>query len=130
VDSPIGPLTLVGVDGALTGLYMDRQRHRPPQDSFGEPDGAPFAQVAGQLDEYFAGKRTEFDLPLTMIGTRFQRTVWAALREIPYGEKVSYGELAGRINRPTAARAVGSATARTRSASSCPATESWAPPAT
>jgi methylated-DNA-[protein]-cysteine S-methyltransferase len=107
VDSPIGPLTLVGVDGALTGLYMDRQRHRPPQDLFGEPDAAPFAQVVGELDEYFAGKRTEFDLPLTMIGTPFQCTVWEALREIRCGEKVSYGELAERIGRPTAARAVG-----------------------
>ncbi|SFQ02114.1 methylated-DNA-[protein]-cysteine S-methyltransferase [Amycolatopsis arida] len=107
VNSPVGPLTLVGVDGALTGLHMDRQRHRPPQETFGEPDAAPFGPVIEQLAEYFTGTRREFDVPMSLTGTPFQRTVWAALRDIPYGETVSYGELAERIGRPTAARAVG-----------------------
>lgn len=111
-DSPVGPLTLVALDGILAGLYMDLQRHRPPEATFGEPDPAPFTGVIRQLDEYFGGQRTEFDLPLNLVGTPFQRTVWAALREIPYGETWSYGELAKRIGRPGAARAVGLANGR------------------
>jgi methylated-DNA-[protein]-cysteine S-methyltransferase len=116
VDSPVGPLTLVAVAGGLTGLYMDRQRHRPPAETFGDPDPgrfpALFAAAASQLGAYFAGRLTEFDLPLALTGTAFQRRVWAALREIPYGETVSYGQLADRIGRPTAARAVGLANGR------------------
>jgi methylated-DNA-[protein]-cysteine S-methyltransferase len=107
LDSPCGPLTLVAVDGRLSGLYMTRQRHRPAQETFGEPHPEPFTEVIRQLGEYFAGRRTRFDLPVTLDGTEFQRTVWAALREIPYGETVSYGELADRLGRPTASRAVG-----------------------
>ena len=107
IDSPVGPLTLVGTDGALSGLYLDRQRHRPPEETFGEPDGAPFGQVIHQLAEYFTGRRREFTDPVRLTGTPFQRTVWAALREIPYGGTVSYGELAETIGRPAAARAVG-----------------------
>lgn len=107
LDSPVGPLTLVAVDGVLTGLYMDRQRHRPPAESFGDPDPAPFGAPARQLTEYFAGERTVFDLPMTLLGSDFQRRVWTALRDIPYGETVSYGELAERLGQPTAARAVG-----------------------
>ncbi|HET6500018.1 MAG TPA: methylated-DNA--[protein]-cysteine S-methyltransferase [Amycolatopsis sp.] len=107
VDSPIGPLTLVGQDGILDGLYLDGQRHRPGGARFGERDDAPFAAAIGQLREYFAGQRTDFDLELALTGTPFQRTVWDALREIPYGETITYGELAERIGRPAAARAVG-----------------------
>jgi methylated-DNA-[protein]-cysteine S-methyltransferase len=107
VDSPFGPLTLVAADGALAGLYMDRQRHRPPEEVFGEPDATPFGPVVEQLGEYFSGQRIEFDLQMAFFGTPFQRTVWNALCEIPYGETVSYGELAERIGRPTASRAVG-----------------------
>ncbi len=108
VDSPVGPLTLVAKDGVLTGLYMDRQRYRPAEETFGEPDPEPFAEAAGQLRDYFAGRRTDFDLPLAMQGTAFQRQVWDELRAIPYGETVTYGELAERLGRaPTSARAVG-----------------------
>ena len=106
-DSPIGPLTLVSTDGILSGLYMDRQRYRPPTETFGEPDDAPFGQVMDQLAEYFAGKRSEFSVPVSLNGTEFQRTVWTALQDIRYGETVSYGELAERIGRPAASRAVG-----------------------
>jgi methylated-DNA-[protein]-cysteine S-methyltransferase len=112
MDSPVGTLTLVAAGGALTGLYMDLQRHRPRQETFGVPDPTPFAEMIKQLDEYFAARRTDFDLPITFVGTPFQRTVWAALREIPYGETMSYGQLAARIGRPTAARAVGLANGR------------------
>jgi methylated-DNA-[protein]-cysteine S-methyltransferase len=108
MDSPIGPLTLAGTGGALTGLYMDRQRYRPETETFGDRDDAPFAAAVTQLREYFAGRRTEFDLSLNLIGTPFQRQVWEALLTIPYGQTVSYGELADRLGRPRgAARAVG-----------------------
>ncbi|MFB4300302.1 methylated-DNA--[protein]-cysteine S-methyltransferase [Actinomadura sp. NTSP31] len=110
VDSPVGPLTLVAVDGALSGLYMVNQRHRPPQETFGvpgNPDAAPFAAAAEQLAAYFAGDLTDFDLPLNLRGTPFQGRVWAALREIPYGETITYGELAVELGKPSASRAVG-----------------------
>jgi methylated-DNA-[protein]-cysteine S-methyltransferase len=107
IDSPVGEITLVARDGVLAGLYMPEHRHRPPLATFGERDAAPFDEVVAQLEEYFAGKRTDFDLPLSMAGTPFQRTVWEALKAIPHGETVSYGELAATIGRPTASRAVG-----------------------
>jgi methylated-DNA-[protein]-cysteine S-methyltransferase len=112
IESPMGPLTLVATDGVLAGLYMEQQRHRPAEETFGEPDDVPFDVVRTQLAEYFAGERTEFDLPLAMAGTEFQRSVWAALREIPYGETVSYGQLADRLGNPNASRAVGLANGR------------------
>ena len=115
IDSPFGALTLVADEDALAGLYMDRQRHRPPEEVFGErrdPDEEPFEQVRAQLEEYFAGERTEFDLPLAMAGTPFQRTVWAELRRIPFGDTISYGRLADRIGNPNASRAVGLANGR------------------
>jgi methylated-DNA-[protein]-cysteine S-methyltransferase len=112
VDSPIGPLTLVAVDGVLAGLYMRDQRHLPPVETFGERDAELFTEAAGQLRAYFDGRLTEFDVPTTMMGTAFQREVWAALRDIPYGETLSYGQLADHIGRPKAARAVGLANGR------------------
>ncbi|GAA2612371.1 methylated-DNA--[protein]-cysteine S-methyltransferase [Streptomyces axinellae] len=111
-DSPLGPLTLVATDGALSGVYMERQRHLPPKETFGEPDAGPFGAVIAQLGEYFAGERTDFDLELAPQGTDFQRTVWDGLRRIPYGMTVTYGELAEEIGRPGAARAAGLANGR------------------
>jgi methylated-DNA-[protein]-cysteine S-methyltransferase len=111
VDSPVGPLTLVAADGVLAGLYMTEQRHRPPAEVLGEPaedpDGQPFAAAASQLRQYFDGERTEFDLELAMDGTAFQQRVWTALRNIPYGQTISYGQLADRLGQPAASRAVG-----------------------
>ncbi|WP_069812412.1 methylated-DNA--[protein]-cysteine S-methyltransferase [Streptomyces sp. TP-A0874] len=112
VDSPLGPLTLVASEGVLCGLYMTGQRHRPAEESFGAADGGAFTETVRQLDAYFDGELTSFDLPLRLSGTPFQQRVWSALREIPYGETVSYGELAARLGRPTAARAVGLANGR------------------
>ncbi|MFF4850362.1 methylated-DNA--[protein]-cysteine S-methyltransferase [Streptomyces sp. NPDC001194] len=110
VDSPYGPLTLVATDGVLSGLYMVGQRHRPAEESFGERVAAteePFAEVARQLSAYFAGELTEFDVPVRLEGTAFQRSVWDQLVRIPYGETWSYGELAARLGKPNASRAVG-----------------------
>jgi methylated-DNA-[protein]-cysteine S-methyltransferase len=109
VDSPCGPLTLVAQGAALCGLYMEQHRHRPDQLTFGEPDPRAdvFARAETELKEYFAGQRTEFEVPLTLVGTPFQQRVWTALLDIPYGATTSYGELADRLGQPTASRAVG-----------------------
>ncbi|MEU5211509.1 methylated-DNA--[protein]-cysteine S-methyltransferase [Streptomyces sp. NPDC020742] len=114
-DTPVGPLTLVAAGDALTALYMTDQRHRPPQESFGapaDPGTPPFAEAIAQLEAYFRGELTTFDLPLALRGTPFQRRVWAALCTIPYGETLSYGQLATRLGVPSAARAVGLANGR------------------
>ncbi|KOG87521.1 cysteine methyltransferase, partial [Streptomyces varsoviensis] len=107
LDSPYGALTLVADDGVLCGLYMTDQRHRPPEETFGDPDDTPFTEVVRQLTGYFAGEITEFELPLHLDGTPFQRRVWSELQRIPYGETISYGQLADRIDAPGASRAVG-----------------------
>ncbi|AYV30715.1 methylated-DNA--[protein]-cysteine S-methyltransferase [Streptomyces sp. CJ_13] len=110
VDSPYGPLTLVASDGVLSGLYMTGQRHRPAEESFGERVAAgeePFPAVVAQLTAYFAGELTEFTVPVRLEGTEFQRSVWEQLVRIPYGETWSYGELAARLGKPNASRAVG-----------------------
>lgn len=113
--SPIGPLTIVAEDEKVTGLYMEVHRHGPGPESFGQPgDPAqePFAAAAMQLEAYFAGQLTEFDLPLAPAGTDFQRRVWTRLQAIPYGQTVSYGELARELGNPAASRAVGLANGR------------------
>ncbi|WP_327352222.1 methylated-DNA--[protein]-cysteine S-methyltransferase [Streptomyces sp. NBC_01304] len=107
IDSPYGPLTLVATDGVLSGLYMTDQRHRPAEETFGVLDDEPFSHVIQQLEAYFKGELTDFDLPLHLHGTDFQRSVWAELRKIPYGETRSYGELAEALGNPAASRAVG-----------------------
>ncbi|MEV6945957.1 methylated-DNA--[protein]-cysteine S-methyltransferase [Streptomyces sp. NPDC051172] len=107
IDSPYGPLTLVADDGILCGLYMTEQRHRPPEESFGARDETLFAAAEEQLEAYFSGDLKEFTLELHLHGTPFQRMVWDQLREIPYGETRSYGELAAALGNPSASRAVG-----------------------
>ncbi|KPI17055.1 Methylated-DNA--protein-cysteine methyltransferase [Actinobacteria bacterium OK074] len=107
IDSPYGPLTLVAADGVLCGLYMVGQRHRPPEETFGDRDEGPFGETEEQLKAYFAGELKEFTLQLTLNGTPFQRDVWAQLQRIPYGETRSYGELADALGNPGASRAVG-----------------------
>lgn len=111
-DSPIGTLLLVGNDQALHGLYMQDGRKPKQIDSDWEHTASCFADVKAQLREYFAGERVAFDLALAMDGTPFERRVWSALTEIPYGETCSYGELARSLGQPTAARAVGLANGR------------------
>lgn len=109
VDSPIGELLLLGDGGALRGLYMQEGRKPGTVPRGWARDPEAFFEVRTQLGEYFAGERRSFDLPLEPAGSPFQLQVWRALREIGYGETLSYGELARRIGRPNAPRAVGAA---------------------
>ena len=109
-ESPLGTLTLSATDRGLSGLHF---RGRTGGLSEADRDSAPFAAATLQLDQYFAGARREFDLELDQsTGTPFQRAVWRELRRVPYGETVSYGELARRIGRLDRIRAVGGANAR------------------
>lgn len=113
--TPVGPLTLVALGEALVAVWMEDQRHHPGAVAHGDPastDDPVLARAARQLEEYFAGRRTDFDLPLAPEGTEFQRRVWAELLQIPYGETVTYGELARRLDNPTGSRAVGLANGR------------------
>lgn len=112
LDSPVGPLLAVARDGALSRLSLPDQ-HPPHGDAeLGERDDVALAAARDQLEAYFAGERRRFDLPLRLEGTEFQRRVWTELQRIPYGETVSYGQLAARIGAPGASRAVGLANGR------------------
>ncbi len=114
-DTPIGRILLAGDDSGLKYLVFDhagsRERHQLPLASWVE-DSTPFREVSRQLKAYFAGKLKQFDLPLAADGTDFQKKVWQALCDVPYGETVSYGEIASSIGQPTASRAVGMANGR------------------
>ena len=113
LQSPIGRLLLTSDGAALTGLFMEPSRKAQSTDGWAEDGTAqPLAAAVRQLTEYFAGTRREFELPLRMSGTAFQQRVWRELREIRYGETLSYGELARRIGKPSASRAVGLANGR------------------
>ena len=110
IDSPIGPLRLVAAAGALTAIEFSPFRDRADEVTDDEP---VLLQTAAQLAQYFAGERTEFDLPMAPKGTVFQQRVWAELRKIGYGETASYGDIAHRLGLTNAAsRAVGSANGR------------------
>ena len=111
-ESPVGFITIAGDDDAVTAVRMDDQAHPPSGRADWVPDEDAFQHVVDQLDAYFAGDLTDFDVTLRLGGTDFQRRVWAGLLEIPYGETVSYGALAARIGQPTASRAVGLANGR------------------
>lgn len=114
MESPIDPLLLTSDGEALTSLFMMSQRHGPffSDDWIRDDNAKPFAQVKKQMQAYFAGELTDFDLPLKMIGTDFQKTVWLELQTIPFGTTISYGELAQRVGNPSASRAVGAANGR------------------
>jgi methylated-DNA-[protein]-cysteine S-methyltransferase len=107
--SLLGPLLLVGTADALTAIWLPSGRDRLEPDPSWIESAVPFAEAIHQLDEYFAGTLRQFDLPLAPEGTPFQQRVWRALLDIPYGETVSYAELARRIDQPSAVRAVGAA---------------------
>ena len=109
IDSPIGELTLVAVEGTLSGVYFPGHWTRPDPASFGERSDRGFEQVERQLTEYFAGARTTFGLAISRFGNGFQRKVWALIERIPYGETTTYGDLARELADPSLARAVGGA---------------------
>jgi methylated-DNA-[protein]-cysteine S-methyltransferase len=113
VDSPVGPLLLAADDAHLRVLEFETPAH-PVKRGAGWREGrnAVIDAAHAQLDEYFAGRRRAFDLPLSPQGTEFQRGVWWALAGIPYGTTISYAQLARGIGRPTATRAVGAANGR------------------
>ena len=112
MESPIGELLLAGESDALAmiGFPKGAMRRDPGPDWI--YNEKPFAEARRQLDEYFSGERRDFDLPLRLEGSEFQVSVLNALQKIPYGETVSYGEIAKRIGRPKAVRAVGAANGR------------------
>jgi len=114
IESPVGPLLLMSDGRSLTGLHTESDKHRPAMrpDWIHDDAVAPFGEVKAQLCAYFEGRLTEFELPLAPHGTEFQLRVWQALRRIGFGETISYAELARRIGRPQASRAVGHANAR------------------
>lgn len=111
--SPIGVLLIAATDAGICGIYFEEHKHFKGKDSWLEkPTQAAMQHLkkaATQLDEYFAGQRTEFDVALDMTGTEFQRGVWTALTEIPFGKSVSYAQHAQGLGNPKALRAVGSA---------------------
>jgi methylated-DNA-[protein]-cysteine S-methyltransferase len=115
LDSPLGKIRLVAREGGLTHLlFVDRPGQGLPAALRPAGDDSPaaahiLAATEKQLQEYFAGHRREFDLPLCPDGTEFQQAVWNGLLAIPFGETITYGELARRVGRPQAARAVGAA---------------------
>jgi len=112
IDSPLGQLLLTSREGKLSGLYFADQPHARIAPGWGRRDDANiFTQTAQQLEEYASGKRESFDLPLGLSGTPFQVSVWNAIAAIPFGQTITYSDLARRVGRsPKDARAVGMAT--------------------
>ncbi len=111
IDTPIGPLTLVRDDDGITGLYYPGHWTHPDETTFGphvEPSQDPgFDEAIAQLNEYFAGERTDFDLPLNPQGSDRARRVWRLLAEIPYGQTTTYGALAREVGGGISPRAIG-----------------------
>jgi methylated-DNA-[protein]-cysteine S-methyltransferase len=107
MNSPVGALLLAGDATALTKVYFQSGRHPQQPAPEWRRDAAAFAGAVRELEEYFAGERRTFSVPLAPRGTPFQLSVWQALRAIPYGETLSYGDLACRLGCPAGARAVG-----------------------
>lgn len=112
VSSPVGRLTLVGEGDDLVGLYFDKDPLATQIRASSTPDDGRLRLAVAQLEEYFGGTRTRFDLSLVPPGTGFQKQVWAALVKIPFGATASYGEIARAVGRPAASRAVGAANHR------------------
>jgi methylated-DNA-[protein]-cysteine S-methyltransferase len=110
LDTPVGRLVLESDGDVLIGIWLPGETRLPR----GTGDDAPpvLKDTATELGEYFAGARMEFDIPMELDGTTFQKEVWQELTRIPYGETISYGELARRVGRPKGPRAVGQANGR------------------
>jgi methylated-DNA-[protein]-cysteine S-methyltransferase len=114
IESPLDKLLLTATEQSLTGLFLQDQKYFPAiaPDWQAQPELPPFLKTQQQLEEYFRGDRQTFDLPLAPAGTTFQQQVWQQLRQIPFGQTWSYGDLAQAIGQPSAARAVGAANGR------------------
>jgi len=113
-DSPLGPVVMVAEDDGLTHVdFVGAKYERPvAPDWIEDPQAPALAACRRQLAEYFAGERTQFDLPLAPRGSTFQRRVWQEIARVPYGETITYAELARRSGAPGQARAAGAATGR------------------
>jgi methylated-DNA-[protein]-cysteine S-methyltransferase len=109
--SPIGDLTLVNTNGMLSGLYTSGHKRGPRGSVLGDRVSSGFEQAIQELNDYFSGALTEFTVPIAVQGNAFQRRVWALVKEIPFGETRSYGDLAEDLGDPTLAREVGAANA-------------------
>jgi methylated-DNA-[protein]-cysteine S-methyltransferase len=107
MDTPVGTLTLESDGDVLIGIWLPN--HGTTAKGTGHDAPPVLKDTVTQLEEYFAGERTEFDIPMELDGTAFQKEVWTELSRIPYGETISYGELARRVGRPKGPRAVGQA---------------------
>jgi methylated-DNA-[protein]-cysteine S-methyltransferase len=114
VASPVGKLKLVASETGLIAILWenDNPRRVPLADLVEDTNQGILVETERQLNEYFAGKRDEFEIPLDMRGTAFQKDVWRALQAIPFGKTRSYGEIAKQVGRPTSSRAVGAANGR------------------
>lgn len=112
IDSPVGKLVIAADDAGVRHIRFERERHPIRRTGDWQRDAARLAFVRVQLEEYFAGTRRTFDLPLAPVGSPFQLRVWEALRDIPYGRTVSYSEVARRMADPESVRAVGAANGR------------------
>jgi methylated-DNA-[protein]-cysteine S-methyltransferase len=108
-QSPVGKLLLAGTKAGLMLVSFSSGTRTKSADADWHEDSAMFTDVVDQLKSYFAGERKAFDLPFVLEGTEFQKKVWTALQDIPYGETVSYKALAQRVGSPRAVRAVGAA---------------------
>jgi methylated-DNA-[protein]-cysteine S-methyltransferase len=113
-QSPLGPMIVAATDSGLAGLWFEGQRHLPDSGNWPQrPEHPVLVQAVAQLADYFAGRRTQFELPLDLQGgTAFQQSVWQALLAIPAGGTTSYGDLSRRVGRASAVRAVGAAVGR------------------
>jgi methylated-DNA-[protein]-cysteine S-methyltransferase len=113
IPTPAGTLFATAVEGAITGIYFEKQQYFPRMDGWKEdPSAGPLPECARQIREYFDGERTEFDLPLAPEGTDFQQRVWKQIARIPFGKTITYAELARRAGAEGSARAAGAATGR------------------
>jgi len=112
VPTALGELTLVRDADAVRGLYFPHHRGLPSSSTFGVRCDDGFDEAVGQLAEYLAGQRHEFDLVLAPDGSEFQQRVWNLVRQVPYGDTVTYGALAGRLGRESTAQQVGAAVGR------------------
>lgn len=114
LHSPFGRYAIAADEDAIVGVWRAAQQYFPAAARLGDqtPDDELLGEAAAQLSAWFAGERTDFDLPLAPVGTPFQQEVWEALRAIPYGETTTYGSLAASLGKERASQAVGSAVGR------------------